>query len=293
MNNPGYNQLVSIVIPAYNAARYLSETIVSVINQTYTNWELIVVNDGSKDETLSIAKSFANKDPRIHIIDKSNSGVSDSRNTGIKVAKGDVLFFLDADDVWNIDNITEKIKRLNEPSCHAVYSACEIIDEKSVSFSRFLSGSANLRLEDMLLSKGNYTTAPSGIAVKRNVLDKIGGFDTNLSNNADQDFFIRILATGFKIAYIPDTLWKYRMHGNSMSKNVALLEKDLLYVFNKAAKNNLFASSAFKRRCFANVYTVLAGSWWKNGNNKLKGILYLMKAFFTYPPSLLNFLKHG
>lgn len=293
MNNPGYNQLVSIVIPAYNAARYLSETIVSVINQTYTNWELIVVNDGSKDETLTIAKSFANKDPRIHIVDKSNTGVSDSRNTGIKVAKGDVLFFLDADDVWNIDNITEKIKRLNEPSCHAVYSACEIIDEKSVSFSRFLSGSANLRLEDMLLSKGNYTTAPSGIAVKRNVLDKIGGFDTNLSNNADQDFFIRILATGFKIAYIPDTLWKYRMHGNSMSKNVALLEKDLLYVFNKAAKNNLFVSPAFKRRCFANVYTVLAGSWWKNGNNKLKGILYLMKAFFTYPPSLLNFLKHG
>ncbi len=290
MNVPKHSPLVSIVVPAYNAERYLQETISSVIKQKYTNWELLIVNDGSKDNTLSIAQTFASKEPRINIIDKSNSGVSDTRNTGVKNAKGEILFFLDADDVWNENNISDKVKRLNDPACDAVYSACEMIDEHSVSFSQYLQGSDNLKLEDMLLSKGNYTTAPSGIAVKKSVLHKIGGFDTNLSNNADQDFFIRILAAGFKISYIKETLWKYRMHSNSMSKNVALLEKDLLYVFNKASKNNLFSSSLFKRRCYANVYSILAGSWWMNGNNKLRGIYFLLKAVITYPPALFNFI---
>lgn len=282
--------LVSVIIPVYNAKNYITETLDSVLNQTYHNFEILVINDGSSDGSEKIIKEYALRDPRLRLIDKLNSGVSDTRNRGIMEAKGDIIFFLDADDVWNKNNIEEKVKYLQSKKVNAVFSACEMIDEKSVSFTTYLGGSENLCLNDMLLSKGNYTTAPSGIAIDKNTLNTIGGFDLNLSNNADQDFFIRILAAGHKIGYIPDALWKYRIHSASMSKNVRLLEKDILYVFNKASRNHLFHSFLFKQKCFAKVYLTLAGSWWKNGNSKTRAIYFLLKAFLTYPPELIKFL---
>lgn len=289
-SNNYHTTLVSVIIPAYNAKDFIHETIESTLNQTHSNFELLIINDGSKDGTDKLIDEYALRDSRIRVIHKTNSGVSDTRNRGIQEAKGDIVFFLDADDVWNTNNIEKKIKYITTKNTDAVFSACEMIDEKSVSFTTYLGGSEDLCLEDMLLSKGNYTTAPSGIAIKKSVLNAVGGFDVNLSNNADQDFFIRILAAGYKIGYIPDALWKYRIHSGSMSKNVRLLEKDILYVFNKAARNNLFRSFLFKQKCFAKIYITLAGSWWKNGNSKMRSICFLMKAFFTYPSELIKFL---
>lgn len=281
---------VSVIIPAYNAKEYITETLYSVLNQTYQNFEVLVINDGSTDGTENIINEYATRDTRLRVINKANSGVSDTRNRGIQEAKGDVLFFLDADDIWNKNNIEEKLNYLQLKKSEAVFSACEMIDEKSISFSTYLGGSEDLCLDDMLQSKGNYTTAPSGIAITKTVVNTIGCFDVNLSNNADQDFFIRILAAGFKIGYISDALWKYRIHSASMSKNVRLLEKDILYVFDKAARNHLFRSFLFKQKCFAKIYLTLAGSWWKNGNSKMRAVYYLIKAFFTYPPELIKFL---
>lgn len=283
--------MVSVIIPAYNAARYINETINSVLSQDYTNWELLIVNDGSTDSTKSIIDNYAAKDSRIATIHKSNSGVSDSRNTGIRLAKGDYVFFLDADDVWNHNNLSEKVNYLIKEKVDAVYSSCELINELSIPMNSFLNGTANVALSDVLSSRGNYTTAPSGIAVTKQVLHKIKGFDINLSNNADQDFFINILAAEFKIGFITQTLWKYRIHEGNMSKNVQLLEKDILYVFNKAARNNLFKSFWFKQRCFSHIYLVLAASWLKNGKNVFRFLYYVMLAVITYPSSIFIYLN--
>src|SRR5690606_10832622 len=103
------NGLVSIVMPCYNAEKYITETVNSVINQTYKNWELIIVNDGSTDNSLNMIKEFAANDNRISFIDKSNSGVSDSRNKGLEKAKGEYIAFLDADDTWELNNLEDKI----------------------------------------------------------------------------------------------------------------------------------------------------------------------------------------
>lgn len=283
-------QLVSIILPAYNAQVFLEETIQSVLSQTYPYWELIIVNDGSTDETTNIINTFASADKRIIPVHKPNSGVSDSRNSGRKYAKGELFFFLDSDDVWNPDNIEKKVKFLQSPLYDAVFSACLIINEKSETKNRFLKGSSNFTLNDLLLAKGNYTTAPSGIAVKKSVFNSISGFDVNLSNNADTDFFMQLLSVGKKIGYTNEVLWKYRVHEGNMSKNVTLLEKDILYLYRKAEKNNLFESIAFKRKCFSNIYMVLAGSWWHDGKNKIKGIVYVIRAFLCYPPILRKLL---
>ena len=98
------NILISIIIPIYNADKYLAKCINSVISQTYTSWELLLINDGSTDKSLEICNSFALKDSRISIINKSNSGVADTRNKGLDQAKGDYIIFLDADDYWILNN---------------------------------------------------------------------------------------------------------------------------------------------------------------------------------------------
>lgn len=257
-----------------------------MINQTYSNWELIIVNDGSTDNAVKIVMQFSEKETRIQLINKSNSGVSDTRNKGLEIANGDFITFLDADDVWHAANLEKTVTFLASTDYDVVYSYCQMIDENTTSINKVLEGENNLKIEDLLSLKANYNTAPSGVVFKKEVLQKIGGFDIKLSNNADQDILIQTLAKGFKIGVIPEVLWDYRVHNENMSKNVALLEKDSIYLFRKCAKQRLFHSFWFKQQCFSYLYLILAGSWWKNGNNKLRGIYFLLLTFVTYPSSI-------
>lgn len=285
------NQLVSIIIPCYNAEMFIAETIKSVINQTYSNWEIIIVNDGSTDNSATILNQFSEKDNRIQLINKPNSGVSDTRNKGLEVANGEFITFLDADDVWHITNLEKKVNFLTSTDYDVVYSYCQMIDEQSKPINRVLKGVNNLKVADFLSFKANYNTAPSGIVFKKEVLHKIGGFDVNLSNNADQDILIQALASRFKFGVIPEILWNYRIHSENMSKNVELLEKDSIYLFRKCEKQQLFYSFWFKQQCFSNLYLILAGSWWKNGNNKFRGLCFLFLAVVNYPASIASIFK--
>ena len=108
------NPLVSIVIPAYNASKFIEETIESVKRQKYQNWELIVVNDGSKDNTEDIVSKYVLNDSRIRLINTKNNGVSQARNRGIFETSGQYVAFLDADDVWLPENLLVKIQKLEE-----------------------------------------------------------------------------------------------------------------------------------------------------------------------------------
>lgn len=281
------NQLVSIIIPCYNAEKYIAETIQSVINQTYTDWELIIVNDGSTDTSKEIIEKYKNKDQRISIINKTNSGVSDSRNKGLSLSKGAFISLLDADDILHKDNLEKKVNFLLSNDVGLVYSYCQIINENDEPTGKILKGDPSPTLKDFLSLKGNYNTAPSGIVLKRQVIEKIKGYDINLSNNADQDILIQSLARGFKIGLAAEILWNYRIHAENMSKNVDVLEKDTIYLFKKCEKQQLFYSFWFKKKCFARMYYLLAGSWWKNENNKLRGLYFICLAFITFPPSVL------
>lgn len=280
----------SIIMPVYNSERYIEETIQSVINQTYKNWELIIINDGSNDKTEEIIQNYL-INTNIHYYYQKNSGVSAARNFGFTKSKGKYISFLDADDIWHFSNLEEKIFFLQKESIDAVYSNCDIIDENSRNTNKTLTGSKTPTLHDILSIKGNYITAPSGIIYKKSIFDTIETFDTNLSNNADQDLWIRLLANNFKLELIDKSLWKYRVHSNNMSKNISLLEKDSIYLLEKVNKNNLFESELFKKECFGKLYYMLAGSWWKNGNNKFRGLYFLLKSIWNYPPITLQILK--
>lgn len=125
------SELVSIITPCYNGSKYVAETINSVLSQSYNNWEMIIVDDGSKDNSAEIIKSFCEKDSRIRLIQQPNGGSANARNHGIREAEGQYIALLDSDDVWESNFLEEQIKFLKENKCYLVYSSYKRIDENS------------------------------------------------------------------------------------------------------------------------------------------------------------------
>lgn len=275
--------IVSVIIPGYNPVVYLPETVESVLNQTVSELELIVVNDGSTDNTLEVAKSYET-DPRVTVIDQKNQGVSVARNRGFAESKGQYIAFLDADDVWLPNNLEAKIQKFQrDPELGLVHTDVAIINEHSQKTGEVKRGKEGYILNDLLLWNGDCIPAPSSILVKREAVESAGGFDPNLSYGADQDFFFRVAAQ-YKIGRIPEPLGLYRVHGSNMSLNIGMLEKDSLMNYKLAAERGMFANASLRRRAFAKMYRILAGSWWKNGKNKRRGLYFAIKATLTWPP---------
>lgn len=286
-------ELVSIIVPCYNAENYVAETINSVIEQTYSNWELLVVIDGATDKSADIVKEFSEKDQRISLFEKENSGVSDTRNYGIERCTGSYIAFLDSDDVWYPTNLEEKIKLLGDPNVDFVYCDMELINESSASLGEITKGTDKDQLDHYLLWDTTVIPGPcSNLIVKRKCISEGLRFDPAFSTAADQDFSFA-LCSRYKGAYLPKPLWKYRVISTSMSRNIKVMEHDHIGVYRKAAKLGYFKSYWFRQRCFSNLYLILAGSWWKNGNNKLRGIYFISRSLVTYPPQLWNMIKRA
>lgn len=281
--------LVSIIVPVYNAEKYISQTIESVLGQTYQNWELILVNDGSTDNSEYIIQNY--KDSRFKYLKKENGGVSTARNLGIKQASGIYIAFLDADDVWLPDNLQKKISLALEHQLDWVFSDMYEADEQLNNKNYATPGKSENFLEEILLWNGEVIPGPaSNLVVHQKCFIDGLKFDSKFSTAADQDFTI-YLATNYKGERIPEPLWLYRKISTSMSRNVAVMEKDHTGVYKKAEENGLFKSYWFKHKCFSNLYLILAGSWWVNGTNKKRGLYFLAKSIITYPPVMVKLIK--
>jgi glycosyltransferase involved in cell wall biosynthesis len=277
MNTP----VVSVIIPAYNCELFLADTISSVLNQSFRNFEIIVINDGSTDNTARIAENFV-KSGKVKILHQNNSGVSAARNRGAEVANGKYLAFLDSDDIWLPDNLIEKLGALKDnPSCGLAHADCEFIDGKGRKTGDLLQGKTGAVHRDLLLWNGTVIPGPSSILVTAEAFNLTGGFDPLFSTAADQDFFFNLTAK-FPVIRVPKILSQYRIHGCNMHMNIAAMEKDHLGVYKKAAKRKLFESAAFRRRCFSELYFILAGSWWVNGKSKFRALYFILKALFTH-----------
>ncbi len=278
---------VSVIIPAYNAEPFLHETMQSIVDQTYSDWELILVNDGSTDDTLRVARSF--KDDRIQIIDKPNSGVSDSRNQGASVSSGKYLAFLDADDVWLPEKMRESVDFLNKhESFGMVHGDMQVVNEKTKPLDQVLSGKHGEILEPLLLWDGCNVPSPSSILVRRTVFEEVGKFDPQFSTAADQDFFFRV-AKHYPIGRISKVQGYYRVHGNNMHMNIERMESDHIGVYRKASKIGLFETKKLERKAYANLYKILAGSWWKDGGNKSKGLKFVWKSIVKRPGIIFDY----
>jgi hypothetical protein len=159
-------------------------------------------------------------------------------------------------------------------------------DEKLNIIEEAPKGKGGDILEHILLWNGEVVPGPcSNLVVKRKCFDQGCLFDSSFSTAADQDFCIQ-LASKYKGAYIDQVLWKYRYIASSMSRNVSVMEKDHIGVFNKAKSNGLFKSRPFQRQCFSNLYLIIAGSWWVNGENKLRALWFIIRGIAICPSNI-------
>jgi glycosyltransferase involved in cell wall biosynthesis len=283
--------LVSVIIPAYKAGQYIKETIQGVLDQTHTNFELIIIDDGSPDNQADVIAPIAASDPRIQYIKQKNGGVSSARNHGYRLSKGSFLAFLDADDIWLPNNLELKLAKFSsDTALGLIHSDMAIMDGNSKLTGETKSGKEGHILDDLLSWNGTCVPTPSSILVKREVVEKVGNFDLKLSNAADQEFFFRV-AKAYKIGRVPAITWWYRVHDNQMHSNIPVMEKDALLAYQRAEEHGLFKSKSFRNECFANMYLIMGASWWGDGQNKLKGLQYIFKAILIYPSTIGKLFK--
>ena len=207
---------VSVVIGTYNSARWLGATIDSVRRQTFQDWELVIVDDGSTDDTRRVVGGHAD-DPRIRYVLQTRAGRSAARNRGIAMSSGPLVAFLDADDLWRPEKLAKQVSALGaEPAAGLCYTAARFIDAAGRQLPirkplRAVSGRILPRL-----MRGNVIILAS-VLVRRTCLDAVGAFEATLHACEDWDLWLR-LARRYPVAVVDEELTLYRVHGDNTAR---------------------------------------------------------------------------
>jgi glycosyltransferase involved in cell wall biosynthesis len=212
---------ISVVITCFNYGHYLEGCLNSVFNQTYQDFEIVVVDDGSTDSTREVAEAFMGR-PNFRYINQENSGQARAKNRGIEMARGRYLAFLDADDLWEEEKLAKQIRLFERPSVGVVYSRAHLIDEagapRSLNFSgKYLQPRSGMVSRWLIFD--NFVWFSSAI-VRKECLERFGGFDETFRMGIDWDLWLRI-STRYEFDFVDEPLLLYRVgHSGQMSENV-------------------------------------------------------------------------
>ncbi len=209
-------ELVSIVMPAYNCADYIEETLQSVLMQTYENWEVVVVDDQSTDDTKKIVKAFATKDKRIRLLElEKNSGVAIARNRGIVAARGNYIAFLDSDDLWRKDKLKKQVSFMKERQYAFTFTSYDLIDEEGNALHKGVMVPKKIDYNTLLYHTPIFT---STVMFDKRQLEHIRM--PLLANGEDVATWLKMLK---KVPYaygIQECLVSYRKRKQSLSKGI-------------------------------------------------------------------------
>lgn len=259
---------VSIIVPVYNGGRHILSALATVRAQTFTGWELIVVDDGSTDDTAArLAQSPP--DQRQQVIHQANAGRSGARNRGLASAQGDIIAFLDVDDTWNSSYLTQMCAALDQaPGAVAAFCGWQYSDESDRPLPQvvFLTQRDVSRLDQELIWRNSIPS--SSLVARRRALLQVGGFDETLDACEDWDLWLRLKSQGTFVA-VPRALMRYRAHAESTTENVAVMERDRLRVnarFLGALDEPLADWPALRRQAVGFTYfnAALGYFWQKN-----------------------------
>lgn len=221
---------VSVIIPAYNCEQFIGETLDSVLNQNYQDFELIVVDDGSRDGTANAISRYKG---RLTYIRKKNEGTSAARNTGIAAAQGEYVAFIDHDDTWLPEKLQEQVTLLNHnKEIHLVFSDAYVIDEKgrrNRSLFEICPPHSGMVFKELL--KDNFIPVITAM-VKKEVFKEIGLFNPEYRIAEDWDFFLRV-SERYPLAFINRPLAEYRIHSGSFSRHRDLILGEAITILNK------------------------------------------------------------
>lgn len=244
--------LVSVIIPAYNSEKTIRQTIESVLNQTLSDFELIVINDGSQDATLDIVSSIA--DPRLKVYSYANAGGAVSRNRGFSHSSGEFIAFLDADDLWTPDKLEAQLKALQaNPQAAVAYSWLDSIDESNqfVRCGCHFTENGDVFVKLLLTC---FVESGSNPLIRRQAFIDVGGFDESLTASQDYDLYLR-LADRYHFVAVPIPQILYRLSSNSMTANVRRQEVTSVLVRERAFERSCRdLPEQIKRHSIANFY---------------------------------------
>jgi len=228
--------LISICIPAYNAERFLPDTLESVRSQRFTDWELIVTEDGSRDSTESIVKKFARtvSQPVRYDRHEQNLGLPATRNTGIASARGEWIALLDADDVWTNGHLEAAAALIPGTSAELIHSGSVLFDSDTGREIEVRAPTARMRAEfPRSLFDGVYTIQPSSVVLRRALWQDVGGFDPTFRYVEDREMWIRCARAGARFTYTGLNTCLYRKHPTAMSRHGVAMALASARVFEK------------------------------------------------------------
>jgi glycosyltransferase involved in cell wall biosynthesis len=246
---------VSVIIPAYNAAKYLPSSIESVMAQTYPDWEIVVVDDGSSDNTKTVLSSYQELlQHKIQCIHQPNRGLPAARNAAIRAAKGEIVALLDADDIWWPARLSRSVEALDrDPETGLVHARVARIDDhgnvidEPYANSKYLSG----RIAPYIYTRRAHIMCPT-VTLRKSLIDLDDAFDESLRAAEDRDLWFRI-AQRSKVAYVDEILACYLLSPGSMSKDSArMLIADVTFVEKYYRRGD--CSGLQRRQALATIY---------------------------------------
>lgn len=290
---------VSIGVLSYNNAAYLPFTIESILKQTFTNFEVIIIDDGSSDNSLEIANSYAIQDHRIQVVthpNNINKGISETCNLAVKKSSGEFIALIASDDEYLPSAIEKQTDFLIEhPDIGFVCGISQFMDEKGKNLNKTIGEKiwSDKEILENMLSIGNIISAPT-VMVRRACYDEVGLYNPNLIYN-DYELWVRILLfSDWKMGYIDEILAKYRVHGRNISLSVPFiinterkyaLLSEIKILIDKNPQGKKMAkilNNALAKECLDLFYLLC-----KAGKN-FPAVNYLIKSVFYNPSSFLN-----
>lgn len=245
--------LVSIITPNYNCGRFIVQTIESVLAQTYTNWEMLIVDDCSTDNSVQIALSYAEKDQRIKVIrNETNSGAAISRNKAIELAQGEFIAFLDSDDLWLPDKLEKQIEFMRQNNCDFCYCRYDLIDENSAFLGKIVRVPKKLSYKKYLL---HCFTGCLTVMYAFRIAKDIRSF--NIKNNNDYGLFLQVIRKCKNPLGMQDILAHYRIRKIGISRKKTKKIKPFLLLMHNYLHFSYILSFFF---LFTNV---IIGKAWK------------------------------
>jgi glycosyltransferase involved in cell wall biosynthesis len=229
--------MVSIIIPGYKVAPYIGETLESVFAQTFTDFEVIIVNDGSPD-TNEFERAIQPYRERIVYLKQENRGASAARNTGLRAARGELIAFLDADDLWSPNYLEEQLKFIREFDCDLACADAMIFGVSADAGQSYMDSLMETappagHVTFLELVNADRSLITSGVVARRDLILEVGLFDERLRNAQDLDLWLRLARHGARLAYQRKVLLSYRSRANSLSGDAINSHQRELRVFDK------------------------------------------------------------
>ncbi|MCC7355148.1 MAG: glycosyltransferase [Anaerolineae bacterium] len=279
---------MSVIVPTYNRADLIPYTIDSVLSQTTSDWELIVVDDGSTDDTAAVVKRYQDQDARVHYVRQENAGVSAARNRGVANSTGEYLCFLDSDDELLPQKVAQQAGYLDShQSIGLVASGHLLIDREGQPLAQALPWRSYPRL-DLATLASTCPMVPHAVLLRRSWFVRVGGFATSLSGAADHDLWLRLAYAGCTMEWTPEILCRYRLHGSNMIGDASKQERDHLVRLNHFYSQADLPPEVQEGRARAYGLAYLAGAARKYGIGQSQAASQSLEKAIALLPDLME-----